>query len=254
MQLSMQPLALLWTVGVAVMTAVASDRAADLAPRRASVPVAGLRVAPLDSLVLLPLDGLSAGESLPRRWVVRPVRGERAPQLSLIDSGGTRALRIAGSDRAAWIVRELDRPIDPGSGRLAWSWRVLEHPAGADLRARSADDAALRVFVVFEREGLFDRVPHTLFYTSGTVEGAGYERPSFQSADLHVIRMGDAASDDDWQLTVVDPFADYQRIWGGKPRKIVAVGLMQDSEGTESRATADIRALVWRSAIPAVAP
>ena len=246
---------LFWIIGTAVLAASAPARTAS--HERAHTPPVPAHVParPIDSLVLLPLENLSAGEALPRSWVIRPVRGERAPELTLIDRAGPRvALRISGADRAAWLVRELDRPIMPGAGSLSWSWRVLEHPAGADLRDRAADDAALRVFVVFERKGLLDRVPHTLFYTSGTVEGANYERPSFQSGDLHVIRMRSSASDADWRHTVVDPFADYQRIWGGKPRVIVAIGLMQDSEDTQSSATADIRALVWCAASPVVAP
>ncbi len=251
----MQLTVLFWIVGAAVLAASAPARSAGPARGHTLPSPADVPVRPVDSLVLLPLENLSAGEALPRSWVVRPVRGERAPELTLIDRAGPRvALRISGSDRAAWFVRELDRPIAPLAGRLSWSWRVLEHPAGADLRERAADDAALRVFVVFERKGPLDRVPHTLFYTSGTVEGAHYERPSFQSSDLHVIRMRHSASDDDWRHTVVDPFADYRRIWGGKPRAIVAIGLMQDSEDTQSRATADIRALVWRAASPVVTP
>ncbi len=249
----MQLTVLFSIVGAAVIAAAAptpgSERAHMLPPS------ADVLARQADSLVLLPLKNLSAGEALPRSWVVRPVRGERAPELTLIDRAGPRvALRISGSDRAAWFVRELDRPIVPGAGKLSWSWRVLEHPAGADLRNRATDDAALRVFVVFERKGLLDRVPHTLFYTSGTVEGADYERPSFQSSDLHMIRMRHSASDGDWRHTVVDPFADYRRIWGGKPRAIIAIGLMQDSEDTQSSATADIRALVWRTESPVGAP
>lgn len=237
----------LFAVAMAGAAASGSARAIGDAARRGSVPNTNAHTPSRDSLSLLPLLNLTAAQPLPRGWVVRAVRGEQAPRLTLVDSSGGRALRIAGTDRAAWFVYELERPIAPGVGTLAWNWRVLEHPAGADLRDRAADDAALRVFVVFARKNPFDRVPHTLFYTSGTVEGDSYERPSFQSSDLHMIRMGRRAMDGQWEYTVVDPFADYQRIWGGKPQAIVAVGLMQDSEETMSRTTADIRGLVWRT-------
>lgn len=116
---------------------------------------------------------------------------------------------------------------------------------GADLRRRDADDAALRVFVVFERTSRFERVPHTLFYTSGTIEDANYERRSFQSSNMHVIRMGGVGTVGEWLRTTVDPFADYQRVWGGRAPSIVAIGIMQDSEQTKAMAMADIRALAW---------
>lgn len=207
-----------------------------------------------DSVALLSLDGTAADRPLPRGWVVRAVRGERAPQFSIIDSAGTRALRVTGVNRAAWFVRELDAPISPSVGSLGWSWRVLRHPGGADLRRRDADDAALRVFVVFDRANRFDRVPHTLFYSSGTVEDTQYQRRSFQSSDIQVIRMGGPGTDGQWLRTTVDPFADHQRVWGGTARAIVAIGIMQDSEQTMSDASADVRALVWRRGSAHLAP
>jgi Protein of unknown function (DUF3047) len=202
-----------------------------------------------DSIALLHLDSLPSRQTLPREWAVRPVRGERAPQLEVIDSEGARSLRISGVDRAAWLVRELATPIAPDAGSLSWRWRVLEHPRGADLRKRDADDAALRVFVAFERANRFDRAPHTLFYSSGTVEEATYQRRSFQSSNMHVIRMGGGGTVGQWLRTSVDPFADYARVWGGKARAIVAIGIMQDSDETMSNATADVGALVWHSGI-----
>jgi Protein of unknown function (DUF3047) len=186
--------------------------------------------------------------------VVRAVRGEQAPQLSLLDSAGSRALRVTGVNRAAWFVRELDEPIRPSAGSLAWSWRVTRHPRGADLRRRETDDAALRVFVVFERANRFDRVPRTLFYSSGIAEDTLYRRRSVQSSDLHIIRMGGPETDGRWLRTAVDPFADYQRIWGGTPRAIAALGIMQDSEQTKSEASADVRTMVWRPGRSRVPP
>ena len=240
------------------MLLAARSPASPLALQPAQIPAREVappdRAQAPDSVALLPLDALATDRPLLRGWVVRAVRGALAPELSIIDSAGTRALRLAGVNRAAWFVRELDAPISPTVGSLTWSWRVLKHPGGADLRRRDADDAALRVFVVFERASRFDRVPHTLFYSSGTVEGTLYQRRSFQSSGIHVIRMGGPGTDGQWLRTAVDPFADHQRVWGGTARAIVAIGIMQDSEQTMSDASADVRALVWRRGNSGLAP
>lgn len=195
----------------------------------------------------LAMESTAAGAAIPAGWIVRAVRGQDAPASSIVDSGGVRYLRIRGTSRAGWFVRELKTPIAPGSGTMEWSWRVPEPPRRADLRNEATDDAALRVFVVFERRGFWDRTPRTLFYSSGAVEPPGYERASFASSNLHVIRMSSAPKPDDWSRTVVDPFADYARVWGGAPRQIVAVGFLQDTEQTQSSALADVRSFHWRS-------
>ena len=194
---------------------------------------------------LLGLQAFQLGGGLPSAWTAAPVRGQRAPRLTVIDSIGQRLLRLSGTGTAGWLFNRLSLPVQPSPMRLAVSWRVLAAPAGADLRDANSDDAALRVFVVFATHGRFERTPRTLFYSSGSAEPVGYSRSSHQSRALHVIRMGPNVASPMWIDATLDPFADYQRVWGGKPRAIVAVGLMQDTEQTGGTAMADVRSLSW---------
>ncbi len=200
-------------------------------------------VEPVD---LLGLQSVSLGGGLASSWAAIPVRRQRSPTVTVLDSAGARFVRLTGTGRAGWFVNRFAVPVAPSTTRLAVSWRVLIAPHRADLRAAATDDSALRVFVVFATQGPFERTPRTLFYTSGTAEPSGYSRPSFQSRALHVIRIGPDASSK-WVESVLDPFSDYQRIWGGTPRAVVAVGLMQDTEQTGDSATADVRELTWIS-------
>ncbi len=201
-----------------------------------------IMVEPVD---LLGLRAVQVGGGLPPAWTAIPVRRQRSPVATVLDSADTRFVRLAGTGRAGWFVNRLAAPVAPSATRLAVSWRVLVAPRGADLRAAATDDAALRVFVVFAMQGPFERTPRTLFYSSGAAEPSGYHRPSFQSRALHVIRLASDVSSSLWMETELDPFSDYQRIWGGKPRAVVAVGLMQDTEQTGSTAMADVRGLAW---------
>ncbi len=194
---------------------------------------------------LLGLQSFRSGGELPPAWKTIAVRGHRAPTLTLQDSAGVRFLRVAGMRTAGWFVKRLSSPVPPSATRLAVSWRVLTAPAGADLRAADSDDAALRVFVVFDAHGVFPRTPRTLFYSTGTTEPIGYSRSSFHSRALHVIRIAPQAASPTWLETDLDPFADYRRVWGGRLPAIVAVGLMQDTDQTGSTAMADVRVLSW---------
>lgn len=202
--------------------------------------------AAVDSLNFLRFRSTAAADTLPIGWVIRAVRGARAPTPHQRDSANVHFWRISGANRAAWFVRELPQRIPPTSGTLTCEWRVLLHPKGSDLRAKATDDAAIRIFVVFERRGLFDRVPRTLFYTSGIAEPAGYERESHQSDKLRIIRIGPEQATTEWIRTVIDPFADYRRFFGNDGRAIEAIGIMQDTEQTGSAAVADIRMFTWK--------
>ncbi len=130
---------------------------------------------------------------------------------------------------------------------MAWSWRALQAPARADLREADTDDAALRVFVAFGPLRAFGRAPRTIFYSFGGPEPDGYARAGFGSRDIHVIRVASAAGSTDWRDVVVDPGADYARVWGGPAPAIAVVGLLQDTDQTQQNAVADLRSLHWIS-------
>ena len=179
---------------------------------------------------------------------MRSVRGQRAPDTEVRNDGDGALLRIHGAGRAAWFFRELRQPLVETSGALHWSWRVLEAPAGADLRTPQRDDSPIRVFVVFGKPGLFGNSARIIFYTFGNTEPAGFEHASVGSDKLYVIRADGANEREFWQEHATDPFADYRRIWRRAPPAITAVGVMQDTDQTHSPATAELRRLAWVAA------
>jgi len=200
---------------------------------------------------LLDLAASAVGDGLPAGWKVRPVKGQPAPDYRIVDSeGGDRVLRVSGRGAAAWANLELPEPIAPAPGRLRWSWRVLKLPAAADLRDRTADDSAIRVYVVFGRPGgLFGGSGRIIFYTWGNAEPDGLTLRSFASDRIQIVRVsGEMEADRRWREHEVDPFADYRRFWDREPPAITAVGIMQDTDMTGSMAVAEFHHLVWESA------
>lgn len=197
---------------------------------------------PLD---LLNVAGAPLGPGAPPGWTVRAVRGQQAPEIEVRSDGDTPLLRIHGAGRAAWFYHELTPELAESPGVLQWSWRVLEAPAGADLRLEPRDDAPIRVFVVFGKPGFLRRSARILFYSFGNAEPSGFERASFASDKVYVIRVDGAGERAAWREHAVDPFADYRRVWKQDPPAITAVGLMQDTDQTREQATAEIRRLAW---------
>lgn len=199
---------------------------------------------------ILSLAEAPLGAGTPPGWSTRAVRGQRAPDVDVRLAGADRVLRIQGAGRAAWFYRELSPALPVERGRLLWSWRVLESPAGADLRAERTDDSPIRVFVTFGKPGRFGRSARVIFYSYGSSEPAGYERASYASGRLHVVRMDGAPERGQWREHAVSPYDDYQRIWGRTPPEITAVGIMQDTDQTGGMASAELRRLEWVTSGP----
>ncbi|MEO5590380.1 MAG: DUF3047 domain-containing protein [Gemmatimonadaceae bacterium] len=198
----------------------------------------------------VPLSILSLADAplragLPPDWQVRKVRGQSAPDIEVRNDGNGPLLRIQGAGRAAWFYHELESPLKETRGSLHWSWRIVQSPAGADLRTEKTDDSPLRVYVVFGKPGLFGNAARVIFYTFGANEPSGYSRASYVSDKLHIIRAGGTPDLGHWSDNTVDPFADYRRIWSRNPPSITAIGVMQDTDQTRARAIADLRKLEW---------
>lgn len=197
---------------------------------------------------LLRLSERHAGDVLPAAWRVRAVRGQKAPSSQIVDSAGTRYLRIAGTSRAAWFVHELTMPLAIG-GRLSWRWRAPLSPVGASLDAAGTDDAALRVFVVFARRSKLERIPRALFYT--LAEGMPpHVAPGPRRPPLASLVVGTPALTTDWQFVSVDPVGDHRRLWHTDAPRIVAIGVMQDTDQTRGAAIGDLMDLQWSTLDP----
>ncbi len=205
-----------------------------------------LALAPMTAL--LDLDGPPAATGLPAGWEVRPVKGQTTPEYRVVELGdGGRALRVSGRGAAAWATHKLDEPLSPMAGSLRWSWRVLQQPGSADLRDKDTDDSPIRVYVVFGNpKKLFGGSGRIVFYTWGNAEPDGLRRPSHSSNRLHIVRAAGAReAGRAWRDYAVDPFEDYRRFWHREPPPITAVGVMQDTDMTQSLAVAELRDLVW---------
>lgn len=191
---------------------------------------------------LLALSSATVGDSLPPQWQRRAVRGSRSSMSVVRDERGERFLAISGRRQAAWFALDLrQQPLSP-DGRATLEYRLPLLPIGADLALPARSDAALRLYVVFESDRRFLPSRRLLFYSLGAVSDGPRVKGDDSLCDLRLAGTSTTA----WQRLVVSPTADAARDCGWKGGRIVAVGLMQDTDQTAARAEADVRALTWR--------
>jgi hypothetical protein len=98
---------------------------------------------------LAPFSRARPGATLPGPW--RPLTLPRmaAPEVALVDDGGTTVLRSRAAAAAGTVAHDLD--ADPAARPvLAWRWKVDRVVARANLAEKAGDDFAARVYVFFD--------------------------------------------------------------------------------------------------------
>lgn len=157
----------------------------------------------------------------------------------------------ATSDAAASVVRRKVR-VEPGAlGMLRFSWKVPELIAGADLTARQADDAPVRIVLAFDgdrsrfsaRDAMLaelvravtgEEMPYaTLMYVWANQRPVGSLVHSPRTGRIRKIvaesgpgRLGR------WLDYERDVRADFERAFGEPPGPLVGMAIMTDSDNT----------------------
>jgi hypothetical protein len=187
------------------------------------------------------------GAEVSKEWKEVSYRGRTRYALQSDSSRAWVHAESKGSHSA--LFHRLRR--DVRGATLAWSWRVLRHPSGANTRTRSGDDRAAAVFVLVRRSWLPWRT-RGLVYQWGTGEERGVWASSPYAQDVKVITLAGDAAGDAWRHEQRDLAADLEAAFGAAPERIEAIGVLCDADNTGDRAVADIGTLVltWRDAAP----
>jgi hypothetical protein len=165
--------------------------------------------------------------------------------------GGERVLEASADSSASGLVHRLG--IDPAQRPiLSWRWRVDAALAGADVGERHADDSPVRIVLGFEgdksslpvkEQMFFERVkllsghdmPYaTLMYVWCNKNAAEAVVPNahFSRVRKIVVQSGEGGAKE-WLSYRRDIVADYERAFGQKPGRLIAIGVMSDSDNTK---------------------
>jgi hypothetical protein len=165
---------------------------------------------------------------------------------------------------ASGLVREIE--IDPVKYPiLAWRWKIANVLHKSDVRSKSGDDYAARLYITFaydrERVGITERARFEaakFFYgqyppigainyiwdsktTAGTIVPNAYT----SRARMVVVESGDARAGQ-WVTVERNVLEDYRRAFGGSPPKISGVAIMTDTDNTGESARAWYGDVVFR--------
>lgn len=150
------------------------------------------------------------------------------------------ALHTLQDDDSTTIGTRRGFPIDPDAApRLKLRFKVTAWPKKGDLRRKDTEDAALRVFVIFDRGGGLISPPDTLGYAFASTNPVGRIVTSQRFDNVKFIPVaGPAGYDGGWIEVERDLVADYKAAFGKAPPRIRAIGIKSDTNNTGAKAAA----------------
>lgn len=196
-------------------------------------------------------------------WRHLPLPGKRATSFKSTPVDGREAMEVLAESSASMLRKQLR--IEPGDlGQLRFSWKVPELIAAADLAARDADDAPVRLVLAFEgdrsrfsaRNAMLselaraltgEEMPYaTLMYVwcNSRAPGTVVHNPRTDRIRKIVVESGEQRLGQ-WLDYARDVRADFLQAFGEEPGALVAVGIMTDSDNTDSVVRAWYGPLQW---------
>lgn len=181
-----------------------------------------------------------------QRWNLHPTK--RPTQYRMVELGGERVLEASAETAVAGLLHPLD--LDPNERPIIeWRWRIDGTVAGADIGERGLDDAPARIVLAFDgdkstlplREQMFfERVKllagHEMPYAMLMYVWDNTRAPDTVTRNFHTSRIQKIVVQSgprnvrDWLSYRRDIVADYERAYGTRPGRLIAVGVLTDSD------------------------
>ena len=171
----------------------------------------------------------------PARWQVRGDRHQAEQIYQVHVEADNHFLHAQAASQAiqVGIVQEISPQAFP---RLRWRWRVQQLPPGGDERHQATHDSAAAVYVVFDNRVL----PRVLKYVWSTMVPPGTQLPNpvYGRAKIIVLESGTAGLGE-WRQETVNVYTDYKALFGAEPGEVQGIGVMSNSNHTQSVVSAD---------------
>jgi hypothetical protein len=237
---------------LAAVVIVASPAAAGQ-PRLESAPL------------VMPFSAARPGAELPAVWEpVRITPGKKPTQYQLVDDHGTVVLYALAEAAASGLGHDVR--FDLRSAPIVeWRWKVARLIDDADNAIAAKEDSPARIVLEFDGDrsqlSLRDRaffmladrlagrdVPYaTLMYVwaNRAPIGTVIANPHTDRVRMIVAASG-AGGVGAWQTVRRDAYEDFRHAFGEEPGKLIAVGVLTDTDNTGATAEAwygDIRLL-----------
>ncbi|UCE33154.1 MAG: DUF3047 domain-containing protein [Deltaproteobacteria bacterium] len=174
--------------------------------------------------------------SFPEGW---KSRGGEGSEVYRVRSDHEPYLEANAKQSAVTIAKKFEYDLTEYP-YLSWQWRVIELPKGGDERYKKTGDSAAAIYVIFE--GRLRPKSIKYVWSASLSRGTTTESP-YNSKTKIVVMQNQSSPMGEWVSERVNVYADYQRLFGGETESVQAIGLMSDSDNTQSTAVAHYKAI-----------
>lgn len=190
----------------------------------------------------------TGARGIPAGWrAYETIGGRPTYDFTIVEDEGHRGLNLRSRGDHSTIARRLRISLT-ATPLLEWSWKIVQFPAGADIRRRQTSDLTGHLFVVWPRQPAMLR-SRLIGYVWDETTPANSVEPSRKTGMVTfvVVRSG-AAGVGTWVTERRDVAEDFRRIYGEDPGDAGAVALSIDTNDTRSSAEAVIGPIAFRNA------
>jgi hypothetical protein len=209
---------------------------------------------PPHTLATLPLFSVSPrSDQLPVGWQPWTINRNKTPtRYSMVEVDQRVVVHAQADSSASGLYVPLR---DRDAGMLRWTWKTSGVIRNADNSHGPREDSPLRLFIAFEGDKgtlpLKDQLMYemarlttgrempyaTLMYIWGGRRGEGsvVKNPHTDRVRMIVVDSGMKHANE-WRCHERDLRADYRKAFGTDPGRVIAVGIMTDTDNTKSKA------------------
>jgi DUF3047 family protein len=185
---------------------------------------------------------------IPAGWrAYETIGGRPVYDFTVVEDQGHRALQLRSHGDHSTIARRLRISLK-ATPLLEWSWKMVQFPAGADVRRKETSDLSGHLFVVWPRQPavLRSRLIGYVWDEKIPTDSVEVSRKT-GTVTFVVVRSGTAEAAT-WVTERRNVAEDYRRIYGEDPEDAGAVALSIDTNDTRSTAEALFGAIAFRNA------
>jgi hypothetical protein len=170
---------------------------------------------------------------LPFGWEIRDPLGKKV--YSIKEENGDQYLHAYDTINSVLILKKVSWDINTYP-KLKWRWKAIALPKGGNERHGATNDSAAAVYVLFKNKWYIP-IPKYIKYVWSTTlpHGDVFLYKLFRG--VIVLESGDTKLNQ-WLIETVDVAADYRKIYGEEPSRIVGIGIITDANATHSSAEA----------------
>jgi hypothetical protein len=167
-------------------------------------------------------------------WESKSFKG--MTEYSVVKEEGRTVVKATSHAAASGMVKKVH--FNPSKYRyLRWSWKIAHTIKGGDEKAKTGDDYAARIYVVFPGRFFWQMKAVNYIWANRLPKGEHVPNPFVSNAKMLAVESGNGKAGQ-WVDEERDLLADYRLLFGADPPEAEAVAIMTDTDNTGGSADA----------------